>query len=125
MWAAPAAPGCDVAKYKGMPKFPASPSATVGPGNVRHACMGLNQCKGRGRTRDNACAGQGCCSTALEDNRADPSSPQVSDHTCHVKNACAGQGGCGLYGTAEEQNQPVANGCATLGSCELTCAVPG
>lgn len=81
-----------MAKYKGVPKFPASPSATVGAGKVRHACMGLNQCKGLGRTRDNA---------------------------------CAGQGGCGLYGTAEEQNQPVANGCATLGSCELTCAVPG
>lgn len=117
LWAAPAAPGCDVARYKGIPKFPATPPATVGDGEVRHACMGLNQCKGQGRTRDNACAGQGYCSTALEYNYADPSSPQVSDHTCHVKNACAGQGGCGLYGTAEEQNQPAANGCATLGSC--------
>lgn len=79
--------------------------------------MGLNGCKGQGRSRDNACAGQGYCSTALEYNYANPSAPQVSDHTCHVKNACAGQGGCGLYGTAEEQNRPAANACATLGSC--------
>lgn len=116
-WAAPAAPGCDVGKYKGIPKFPATPPATIGADEVRHACMGLNQCKGQGRTRDNACAGQGYCSTALEYNYADPSSPTVSDHTCHVKNACAGQGGCGLYGTADEQNHPAANDCATLGSC--------
>lgn len=117
LWAAPAPPGCDVSKYKGIPKFPATPPAAIGADEVRHACMGLNHCKGQGRTRDNACAGQGYCSTALEYNYADPSSPLVSDHTCHVKNACAGQGGCGLYGTAEEQNQPAGNGCATLGSC--------
>jgi hypothetical protein len=119
LWApAPApAPGCDVSKYKGIPKFPANPPADIGTDEVRHACMGLNHCKGEGRTRDNACAGQGYCSTALEYNYSDPSSPTVSDHTCHVKNACAGQGGCGLYGTAEEQNHPGANACATLGSC--------
>ena len=116
-WAAPADAGCDVSKYKGIPKFPASPPATIGGDEVRHACMGLNQCKGQGRTRDNACAGQGYCSTALAYNYADPSSPSVSDHTCHVNNACAGQGGCGLYGTADEQNHPAANDCASLGSC--------
>lgn len=116
-WAAPAQPGCDVSKYKGIPKFPAGPPATVGDGEVRHACMGLNHCAGQGRTRDNACAGQGYCSTALEYNYAQPGSPTVSDHTCHVKNACAGQGGCGLYGTGEEQNDPAHNQCATLGSC--------
>lgn len=104
-------------KYKGIPSFPKNPPATVGPNEVRHACMGLNHCKGQGRTRDNACAGQGYCSTALEYNYADPANPTVSDHTCHVKNACAGQGGCGLYGTAEEQNHPAANDCASLGSC--------
>ncbi|TDR37836.1 ferritin-like protein [Tahibacter aquaticus] len=116
-WAAPAQPGCDVSKYTGVPKFPASPPATVGDNEVRHACMGLNHCAGQGRTRDNACAGQGYCSTALEYNYAQPASPTVSDHTCHVKNACAGQGGCGLYGTGEEQNDPGHNQCATLGSC--------
>ena len=104
-------------KYQGIPKFPANPPKTVGEDEVRHACMGLNSCEGQGRTRDNACAGQGYCSTALGYNFADPSSPLVSDHTCHVKNDCAGQGGCGLYGTAEEQNHPGANECANLGSC--------
>jgi hypothetical protein len=117
LWAAPVQPGCDVAKYAGIPKFPANPPTSVGDDEARHACMGLNGCKGQGRTRDNACAGQGYCSTALEYNYANPSAPQVSDHTCHVKNACASQGGCGLYGTANEQNHPAANACATLGSC--------
>ena len=116
LWAAPQ-PGCDVSKYQGIPKFPQNPPQTLAEGEDRHACMGLNQCRGQGRTRDNACAGQGYCSTALEYNYADPGQPLVSDHTCHVKNACAGQGGCGLYGTGEEQNHPGANDCATLGSC--------
>lgn len=117
-WATAATPaGCDVSKYQGVPKFPSSPPATIGENEVRHACMGLNHCAGQGRTRDNACAGQGYCSTALEYNYANPAVPTVSDHTCHVKNACAGQGGCGLYGTGEEQNAPAQNQCATLGSC--------
>jgi hypothetical protein len=108
---------CDATIYAGTPKFPGNPPATVDPGEVRHACMGLNSCQGQGRTRDNACAGQGYCSTALAYNFASPESPTVSDHTCHVLNACAGQGGCGLYGTADEQSNPGANACATLGSC--------
>lgn len=117
LWGAKAQAACDVSKYQGVPKFPAAPPATVGADEVRHACMGLNHCKGQGRTRDNACAGQGYCSTALEYNYADPSNPNVTDHTCHVNNACRGQGGCGLYGTAEEQDIPGHNECATLGSC--------
>ena len=117
LWASAPQPGCNVDKYAGIPKFPQNPPATVGTNEVRHACMGLNHCQGQGRTRDNACAGQGYCSTALEYNYADSSQPTVSDHTCHVKNACAGQGGCGLYGTAEEQDLPGANACAALGSC--------
>jgi hypothetical protein len=111
--------GCDVSEYRklNVPKFPANPPALVAAGETRHACMGLNECRNQGRTRANTCAGQGYCSTALEYNYANPSSPSVADHTCHVKNACAGQGGCGLYGTAEELNNPGANACATLGSC--------
>lgn len=111
----PAAP--ELHKFKGVPKFPAAPPATLASDEERHACMGLNSCKNQGRTRDNDCAGQGYCSTALAYNFADPSKPEVADHTCHVKNNCAGQGGCGLYGTGEEQNIPGANDCATLGSC--------
>jgi hypothetical protein len=120
LWA-PAAAGCDVHKYKAqqVPKFPANPpdAKQLAAGEVRHACMGLNQCQGQGRTRDNACAGQGYCSTALAYNYANPDQPTVSDHTCHVLNNCSGQGGCGLYGTGEEQLSPGANTCATLGSC--------
>lgn len=108
---------CDVTPYAGIPKFPQNPPASVGADEVRHACMGLNHCAGQGRTRDNTCAGQGYCSTALAYNYGDPGSPMISDHTCHVKNNCAGQGGCGLYGTGEEQNNPGGNDCATLGSC--------
>ncbi|WP_286829548.1 MULTISPECIES: ferritin-like domain-containing protein [Kordiimonas] len=109
---------CDITPYQGIPKFPQYPPKDIGADEVRHACMGLNSCKGQGRTRDNACAGQGYCSTALAYNYTKPGEPIVSDHTCHVKNNCAGQGGCGLYGTAEEQyNDPSNNACATKGSC--------
>lgn len=83
-------------------------------GMPQHACMGLNACAGADRfgakgptepaTGPNDCAGQGYCSTA-------------ADHTCHVQNDCASQGGCGLYGTAEEMNNPGANACRSLGSC--------
>ena len=84
-------------------------------GSVIHACMGLNSCKGQDRFGEagppdasnpgpNACAGQGYCSTA-------------ADHTCHVQNECKNQGGCGLYGTAEELDDPGNNACKSLGSC--------
>lgn len=114
------ATACDISAYTSipkLPKFPQNPPATVGADEVRHACMGLNHCAGQGRTRDNACAGQGYCSTALAYNYADPANPVAQDHTCHVKNNCAGQGGCGLYGTSDEQNNPGGNACATQGSC--------
>lgn len=110
---------CDVSKYQGVPVFPAKPP-TPGqllPGELRHACMGLNHCKGQGRTRDNECAGQGMCSTALAFDFADPNSPLISDHTCRVLNNCKSQGGCGLYGTGEQQDNPGANKCASLGCC--------
>lgn len=111
------AAGCNVEKYKGVQKFPSKPPETLQAGEDRHACMGLNSCEDQGRTRHNECAGQGYCSTALAYNFSDPSKPHVADHTCHVKNDCAGQGGCGLYGTALEQNRPGGNECKTLGSC--------
>lgn len=95
-----------------VPPFPTS--IGKGPqGMPAHACMGLNACQGADRfgsagpdprVGPNSCAGQGYCSTAV-------------DHTCHVQNACRGQGGCGLYGTAEEMNNPGANDCRSLGSC--------
>jgi len=70
-----------------------------------HACLGLNACKNLGRSdMQNACAGQGFCATA-------------DGHSCHVTNNCAGQGGCGLYGTAVEQDNPGGNECKGYGSC--------
>ncbi|MFM7611250.1 MAG: hypothetical protein ACKO9A_20570 [Alphaproteobacteria bacterium] len=112
-------PGFCFPKYFLVQYFSPAPPAdnVLVPGEVRHACMGLNSCAGQGRTRVNACAGQGYCSTALAYDYSKPGTPKVSDHTCHVKNACKGQGGCGLYGTADEQANPGANDCATLGSC--------
>jgi len=97
--------------YANVPAFPGNPSP--GPkGMPAHACMGLNSCAASDRFgidgppggKPNACAGQGYCSS-------------TADHTCHVQNACKGQGGCGLYGTAEEMNNPGANACQSLGSC--------
>lgn len=105
-------------KYTGTPVFPPTPPpAWALPEGAQHACMGLNSCRNQGRTLQNECAGQGYCSTALAYDPTNPNNGLRSDHTCHVKNNCAGQGGCGLYGTAEEQNNPGANQCQSLGSC--------
>jgi hypothetical protein len=46
-----------------------------------HACRGLNECKGQGRDKKNACAGRGSCYTVT--------------HDCSGKNDCKNQGGCG------------------------------
>jgi hypothetical protein len=97
--------------YADAPAFP----LTIGEqpqGMPLHACMGLNACAGSDRFgkfgppggQPNACAGQGYCST-------------TADHSCHVQNHCANQGGCGLYGTAEEMDNPGSNACRSLGSC--------
>ena len=78
------------------------------PVEVKHACMGLNACKGQGRTDHdlppNDCAGQGACYTA-------------NTHSCHTLNECKHQGGCGLYGTTAEQSNPGGNDCKGHGSC--------
>lgn len=71
-----------------------------------HACMGLNACRAHDRFGTNSCAGTGYCATA-------------STHSCHTLNNCKGQGGCGLYGTAEEQDNPGANECSWQGSCAV------
>ncbi len=115
-WRAPAPVVDATSPYANVPMFPAHPPL---PGAVEaHACMGLNSCRGQDRfgpaghpdpdcanaSVTNACAGQGYCATAV-------------DHTCHVLNSCKHQGGCGLYGTAGEQDNPGANACQSLGSC--------
>lgn len=63
-----------------------------------HVCRGLNTCKGKGVTEDNACAGQGKCATAEK-------------HSCKGENACKGQGGCG--------ENPGENACKGKGDCAV------
>lgn len=48
----------------------------------KHACRGLNACKGLGRSKENECAGQGTCAS-------------VADSSCGGQNECATLGGCG------------------------------
>ncbi len=71
-----------------------------------HVCMGLNACQGHDRFGTNNCAGTGYCATA-------------EFHVCHTLNNCRSQGGCGLFGTAEEQDKPGANDCSGQGSCAV------
>jgi hypothetical protein len=72
---------------------------TNDPANILldpHVCRGLNTCKGKGKGKDNSCAGTGKCATA-------------EAHTCHGDNACKGQGGCGEH--------PGENSCKGHGAC--------
>lgn len=63
-----------------------------------HVCRGLNTCKSKGASGENACAGQGTCATA-------------EHHTCAGQNACKGQGGCrGMWGM---------NACKGKGGCHV------
>jgi len=62
----------------------------------KHACKGLNGCKGLGADGKNACKGQGSCAS------------KAYKHSCAGKNACKGQGAGGK------------NECKGKG----TCAVP-
>ena len=69
-----------------------------GPAGEKHACKGLNACKGQGAGGDNACAGQGKCATGKH-------------HACAGHNECKGQGGCG--------ENPGANACKGKGGCAV------
>ncbi|HEY2759470.1 MAG TPA: hypothetical protein VGI75_01965 [Pirellulales bacterium] len=62
-----------------------------------HACRGLNDCKGQGADKQNACAGQGSCASVK--------------HSCSGQNDCKHQGGCG--------ESPGMNDCKTKGGCEV------
>ncbi len=63
-----------------------------------HVCCGLNTCKGKGLSKENACAGQGSCHTA-------------GKHTCKGDNKCKGQSGCGT--------SPGENSCKGKGACAV------
>lgn len=64
----------------------------------KHACRGLNICKGHGADGMNECAGQGTCAT-------------IDHHSCGGDHACKGQSGCG--------NTAGVNSCKTEGSCAV------
>lgn len=63
-----------------------------------HVCRGLNTCKGMGKGKDNACAGQGGCALAAA-------------HDCAGLNECKGQGGCD---TSIGENK-----CKGMGKCHV------
>ncbi|MFN3152734.1 twin-arginine translocation signal domain-containing protein [Bremerella sp.] len=76
-----------------------SPADGEGTSTVaKHACRGLNECKGQGAKGTNECAGSGTCAT-------------VEHHICGGHNECKGQGGCG--------KTPGANECAGKGGCHV------
>ena len=63
-----------------------------------HTCRGLNSCKNLGRSKENACAGQGSCAS-------------IADAACAGNNECKGQGGCGEL--------PGMNSCKGEGGCHI------
>jgi hypothetical protein len=69
-----APPAAAPAKAAGKDAVAATPVAL-------HACRGLNECKGLGKSHKNDCAGKGDCYTVK--------------HTCVGQNDCKYQGGCG------------------------------
>jgi hypothetical protein len=80
-------------------------------GGAKHACKGMNDCKGKGGCASgnngckgkNDCKGKGGCATAAA-------------HSCKGQNDCKGQGGCGSGN----------NGCKGKNDCKGKggCAVP-
>lgn len=71
----------------------------------KHACKGLNGCKGEGNDGKNACAGQGGCAT------------KEAVHNCKGHNACKGMGGCG--------ESAGANMCQGKGNCAVPMKADG
>lgn len=100
-----AAGGCSHPSPPPPPKTAAGGATVTAPLEL-HVCMGLNACKGHDRFGTNVCAGMGYCATA-------------SVHHCRTLNDCRGQGGCGLFGTAEDDETPGANDCAWQGACAV------
>lgn len=110
--------GCGETKpqnAQGVQPAPASPPTTSGsPASKKevsltaeaeaiimdepHTCRGLNSCEGKGRSKDNACAGQGTCAS-------------IADSMCGGHNDCKGQGGCGT--------SPGMNDCKGKGGCHI------
>jgi hypothetical protein len=79
--------GCSSDKQSGTGS--AAGSALAVKPEERHACRGLNLCKGQGVDGKNACAGQGNCAN-------------VAHHSCGPHNECRNLGGCGKLAGANE-----------------------
>lgn len=96
--------GCSDDKGKGSagggsaPTAAATGSTALAAAGEKHACRGLNECKGQGVDGKNACAGQGICAN-------------VKPHTCGGQNECKNLGGCG--------KEAGANACKGMGGCEV------
>ncbi len=100
---------------KEEPKAPAVAAHTdanpAAMGLAKHACRGLNDCKGKGgcKTGDAGCAAKNSCKTK-------GGCATVERHSCSGKNDCKGLGGCSSGD----------NGCKTKNSCKGKggCSVP-
>jgi len=77
--------------------------ADVTGAQAKHACKGLNGCKGGGADGKNECAQKGSCASA------------DWKHDCKTKNACKGQGGCKSDGNACTGK----NACKGKGGCAV------
>jgi len=71
--------------------------ASVKPTGDAHLCRGLNDCKGKGKSGDNTCRGQGSCASF--------------EASCAGQNECKGLGGCGA--------NPGTNDCKGQGGCHV------
>ncbi len=87
-------------------------SAEEGKDGAKHACKGMNECKGHGgcKSGDNGCAGKNSC-------KGKGGCATAAHHDCKGHNECKGQGGC----------KSGDNGCAGKNSCKGKggCARPG
>jgi len=79
-------------------------------GGDKHACKGMNDCKGQGgcESGDNGCAGKNSC-------KGHGGCATSAKHGCKGQNDCKGQGGCksGDNGCAGK------NSCKGHGGCEV------
>lgn len=93
--AAQTAPGATPAATTAMTLSPEAEALIM---DFPHTCRGLNSCKGLGRDKENACAGQGTCAS-------------IANASCGGQNECKGQGGCG--------ENPGMNDCKGKGGCHI------
>ena len=84
----------------GSDKTSESVAAKVVP--EKHACKGMNTCKGKGADGKNECAKKGSCAT-------------VAHHSCGGNNTCKGLGGC----KTDKHDCAGKNDCKGKGVCHV------